>query len=183
MKLRSLLAGAAALLAGLSVPAAAWAADAIATANVNKRAGPGTQFEALAVVPAGARVTVHACTAGFAWCDASSAQGRGWVSGRFLRHAERGALLPQVGAAAGIAVVAVGGRAPARHAAPIQGLTLPDLQIEPEPGERLGLFDQSVTDPQVTRRDVIRHAAPIHEERVRDDAALFGVLVPLGRLP
>jgi uncharacterized protein YraI len=203
MTLRLVLAGATALVAGLSAPAAA-SVDALASANIHMRAGPGMQHEALAVVPAGAGVTVYACTPGFAWCDARWQQARGWVSGRFLQHVDRGVAMPQVGETADVPIITFGSVGPARHGArlpqertvtfaqapparhsapitplpPLEAPTLPDPEIT-EPG----ILDHTVGEPEVVRRDVIRHATPIHEERMRDDAAIFGIVVPLGPLP
>ena len=58
---------------------------AAASVNLNHRAGPGTQFPVLQVVPAGGQVTLYGCTGGFAWCDGVHRGTRGWLSATYLR--------------------------------------------------------------------------------------------------
>ncbi|MDQ0456502.1 SH3 domain-containing protein [Rhizobium paknamense] len=81
-------------LAGLmavALPVAAQAAQAVATANVNLRAGPSTQYPPVLVVPAGNRVDIYGCLATANWCDVAYAGYRGWISGSYLQtvYAER----------------------------------------------------------------------------------------------
>lgn len=73
-----------AALGVFALPAIAEAASGTATANVNMRSGPSTQFPPIAVVPAGAPVTVHGCLHDRNWCDTSWGPSRGWVSGAYL---------------------------------------------------------------------------------------------------
>ena len=66
MKLRGAL-----VAALLLTPAAALAAPGIVTTSVSMRAGPGTGFPTVNRVPGGARVNIHGCIRGDAWCDVS----------------------------------------------------------------------------------------------------------------
>lgn len=65
-------------------------AIAYTTANLNMRAGPGTNYPVLATVPQGGGVTVFGCTANFSWCDAAFANVKGWVSGKYLSYGVQG---------------------------------------------------------------------------------------------
>jgi uncharacterized protein YraI len=78
------LAGAALFAATLLPASASASAPGYVTTNLNVRAGPGTQFPALAVFPAGSRLTVHGCTRNVGWCDVTGRGVRGWVSGAYL---------------------------------------------------------------------------------------------------
>ncbi|MEM5583660.1 SH3 domain-containing protein [Roseibium sp. AS2] len=71
-----------------ALPAAAQSRPAIAytTANLNMRAGPGTNYPVIATVPRGGGVTVFGCTADFRWCDAAFVNMKGWVSGKYLSY-------------------------------------------------------------------------------------------------
>lgn len=73
-------------------PAVAQAAEGYATANVNMRAGPSTQYPAVtvipageSVIPAGESVEIHGCLADVPWCDVEFYGGRGWVAGRYVQ--------------------------------------------------------------------------------------------------
>ncbi|MBO6756778.1 MAG: SH3 domain-containing protein [Roseibium sp.] len=65
-------------------------AIAYTTANLNVRAGPGTNYPVITTLPRGAGVTVFGCTADFKWCDAAFTNVKGWVSGRYLSYAGAG---------------------------------------------------------------------------------------------
>lgn len=69
-----------------SVSQAAGPAIAYTTADLNMRAGPGTNYQVLATVPRGGGVTVFGCTPDRGWCDAAFVNVRGWVSGRYLAY-------------------------------------------------------------------------------------------------
>ena len=79
-------------VAMMSLPALAQSRPAIAytTANLNMRAGPGTNYQVLTTVPRGGGVTVFGCTADYRWCDAAFANVKGWVSGRYLSYGVQG---------------------------------------------------------------------------------------------
>lgn len=81
--LLSILAAAAATLA---LPAAANAATAIATTNVNLRAGPSTAYPAVDVVPAGDDVRIFGCLSNRSWCDVGYRGYRGWMSSNYLAY-------------------------------------------------------------------------------------------------
>ncbi|MBS1167511.1 MAG: bacterial domain protein [Proteobacteria bacterium] len=83
--LKSLLSIAALTAAAtVAAPAVASASPAQVTANVNLRAGPGTQYYPIVVLPAGAPVELYGCLQGYTWCDVSYGRERGWVSSRYL---------------------------------------------------------------------------------------------------
>jgi uncharacterized protein YraI len=60
------------------------AAVAVPSANLNQRAGPGTQYPPLQVIPRGASVTLYGCISGLSWCEGSYRGLRGWLSARYL---------------------------------------------------------------------------------------------------
>jgi uncharacterized protein YraI len=70
----------------LAAPAAALAARGEATTNVNMRAGPGTEYPAVSLIPADARIDIHGCLKDGAWCDVSWRGNRGWVDARYLDY-------------------------------------------------------------------------------------------------
>src|SRR3981189_1221093 len=82
MKLRGLFIAAAVLL----MPTAALAAPGIVTTPVSLRAGPGEGFPTVDRIPGGARVNIHGCLRGTAWCDVSWSDDRGWVSSQYLEY-------------------------------------------------------------------------------------------------
>ncbi|WP_027526786.1 SH3 domain-containing protein [Bradyrhizobium sp. Ec3.3] len=84
MKLRLVLAA-----AMLLAPTAALAAPGIVTASVGLRAGPGPGFPMVDRIPGGARVNIHGCLRGNAWCDVSWSDDRGWVSSQYLEYLYR----------------------------------------------------------------------------------------------
>lgn len=79
MSLRLFLAAGAAAFA-LALPTGAEAQTV--TNDLNLRAGPGTAHGVVAVMPAGANVTVHQCSGG--WCQVTYAGRSGWASQRFI---------------------------------------------------------------------------------------------------
>ncbi|SDN96609.1 SH3 domain-containing protein [Afipia sp. GAS231] len=85
MKLRGLFIAAAVLL----MPTAALAAQGIVTTTVSLRAGPGEGFPTVDRIPGGARVNIHGCLRGTAWCDVSWSDDRGWVSSQYLEYLYR----------------------------------------------------------------------------------------------
>ena len=70
----------------LLAPTAALAAPGIVTESVGLRAGPGRDFPLVDRIPGGARVNVHGCLRGDAWCDVSWSDDRGWVSSQYLEY-------------------------------------------------------------------------------------------------
>ena len=79
------MACAAALLA-CAAPDMARAAigEAVTTADLNLRSGPGTGYPVLATLPAGSMVTVNACLPSRQWCDVSWRGRRGWAFAAYL---------------------------------------------------------------------------------------------------
>jgi uncharacterized protein YraI len=84
MKFRSVL-----LAALLLAPTAALAAPGIVTVSTGLRAGPGSGFPVVDRIPEGARVNIHGCLRGNAWCDVSFSDDRGWVSSQYLEYLYR----------------------------------------------------------------------------------------------
>ncbi len=84
MKLKAVLTAAL-----LLVPTAALAAPGIVTESVGLRAGPGPDFPLVDRIPAGSRVDIHGCLRGYAWCDISWSEDRGWVSSEYLDYLYR----------------------------------------------------------------------------------------------
>lgn len=84
MRLKSAL-----VAALLLAPTAALAAPGIVTVSTGLRAGPGTGFPLVDRVPEGARVNIHGCLRGNAWCDVSFSDDRGWVSSQYLEYLYR----------------------------------------------------------------------------------------------
>jgi len=81
MRLRTAL-----VAALLLAPTAALAAPGIVTVSTGLRAGPGAGFPLVDRIPEGARVNVHGCLRGNAWCDVSFSDDRGWVSSQYLEY-------------------------------------------------------------------------------------------------
>ena len=73
----------------LLVPTAALAAPGITTQSAGLRAGPGPGFPLVDRIPGGARVNIHGCLRGDAWCDVSWSDDRGWVSSQYLEYLYR----------------------------------------------------------------------------------------------
>ncbi|CUT09749.1 hypothetical protein BF49_0829 [Bradyrhizobium sp.] len=84
MKFRSVL-----LAALLLAPTAAMAAPGMVTVSTGLRAGPGPGFPLVDRIPEGARVDIHGCLRGNAWCDVSFSDDRGWVSSQYLEYLYR----------------------------------------------------------------------------------------------
>jgi len=71
---------------------AAFAVPATATAGVNVRSGPGTNFGIVDTLHAGQAVNVTECQVG--WCYVEKAGPDGWVSGNYLQAAEAAPAAP-----------------------------------------------------------------------------------------
>lgn len=84
MRLRTAL-----VAALLLAPTAALAAPGVVTVSTGLRAGPGPGFPLVDRVPEGARVNIHGCLRGNAWCDVSFSDDRGWVSSQYLEYLYR----------------------------------------------------------------------------------------------
>ncbi|ESR27311.1 SH3 domain-containing protein [Lutibaculum baratangense] len=82
--------GALALVSALAVPGLAHAASAIATADVNLRAGPSTGYPVVTVIGGGQNVEVNGCLQSYTWCDVTYRGARGWMSANYLAYLEGG---------------------------------------------------------------------------------------------
>lgn len=85
--------------AAMGMTAAAHAAPAFSTANVNMRAGPDIDFPRVDLIPEGTRVEVRGCLSDESWCDVVWGGNRGWVISEYLAFDHRGeyVLLPDYG--------------------------------------------------------------------------------------
>lgn len=104
--LRKLLLALAVLVGASSMATASTVA--VATGNVNLRAGPSTGYPVVTVVPVGARITTFGCLTGYAWCDIAFANYRGWVSSNYIQVVYAGkpvVLTPSIAIATGVTVV------------------------------------------------------------------------------
>ncbi|HVZ03806.1 SH3 domain-containing protein [Hyphomicrobium sp.] len=100
--------GAFLLAAVVGIPCAE-AAPGYATANVNLRSGPDTDYPSVGVIPESDPIDVRGCLRDESWCDVIWAGNRGWVYSEYLSLDYRGEMrpLPDLGVAAfGIPVVA-----------------------------------------------------------------------------
>ena len=73
------------LAALVAIPAIAEAAEGFATANVNMRSGPSTQYPAVTMIPVGVPLEINGCLNETPWCDVSFYGGRGWVAGQYIQ--------------------------------------------------------------------------------------------------
>jgi uncharacterized protein YraI len=80
------------LMLGTALPALA--APGFATGNVNLRAGPGTGYPEVVVVPNSAPVEIFGCLQGLSWCDVGFDGVRGWVSSSYLQYSYQGRRVP-----------------------------------------------------------------------------------------
>ncbi|MCM2475175.1 SH3 domain-containing protein [Rhizobium sp. CG5] len=83
--MRKLYLSAAIALAAIAAPAVASAATAYATANVNMRSGPSTEYPPILVVPASSPIEIYGCLSAANWCDVAYGSYRGWISGSYLQ--------------------------------------------------------------------------------------------------
>ena len=60
------------------------AQSAQANTSVNLRAGPGTIYSVITTIPAGGRVTIMGCTAGYKWCGVNYNGTEGYAAGQYL---------------------------------------------------------------------------------------------------
>jgi uncharacterized protein YraI len=81
--------GAVALLSMMPGVASA-ASTAVATTDVNLRAGPSTSYPAVDVVVGGDGVRVYGCLSNRSWCDVRYAGQRGWMSSNYLAFVDSG---------------------------------------------------------------------------------------------
>jgi uncharacterized protein YraI len=78
------------------------------TTDVHMRAGPGTNYPAVATLPPNASIEVYGCQAGYDWCDISWNSARGWISSTYILTESNGqkvVLTPAVAATIGITIV------------------------------------------------------------------------------
>jgi hypothetical protein len=82
MKSKFIVLAAGAALLGMS--GAAFAAEAMATTDLNVRSGPGTGYPVIGVLGSGQSTTIRGCLQSGTWCAISQGGEEGWVSARYL---------------------------------------------------------------------------------------------------
>lgn len=87
MKHLRLMALAATALLGAAT--AASAQQAFTTNDVAMRAGPGTRYPIVRMLPEDANVYIHGCLSNWDWCDVSWRRSRGWVFSDYLEAVYR----------------------------------------------------------------------------------------------
>ena len=93
----------------LAFPLLAQAQQAFTNVSLNLRAGPSTDYPAVAVLRGGQPLDVLGCTGGYSWCDVVLPDGlRGWVFSEGLDYAHEQQRVPLAvyGAAIGVPIVA-----------------------------------------------------------------------------
>jgi hypothetical protein len=85
---KKIITGGLAVLAFVASAAAATAAPAYATGNVNVRSGPGTHYGVIDALRRGEQVDVQQCRGG--WCYVEKRGPDGWVSANYLARDGRG---------------------------------------------------------------------------------------------
>ena len=86
----SLLLAALAILAPAQAEAAAGRPNGYPVTNVNMRAGPGTYYPVIVVVPARSWVSIRGCLGDHTWCDVTFEGSRGWMRSIYLQGWYRG---------------------------------------------------------------------------------------------
>lgn len=84
--MKSLIAAAAVLAAGLACPVSASADHGRTSDRVNLRYGPSLEYRPVVVIPRGRPVEVRRCTPGHEWCEVHYGRYVGWVRADFLLH-------------------------------------------------------------------------------------------------
>jgi len=87
--------------------AAAQAADAITTGDVNMRSGPGKRYAVRIAVPAHAPLAVAGCRGN--WCQVNFLGQSGWVSAGYLAFKEGRAVIPPHRVQTQRSIVIIGG--------------------------------------------------------------------------
>ena len=84
--MKKTLLAAAALASAVAIPAGAAHASekAVATTNVNLRAGPSTDYPVVDVLVAGEGLRVFGCLQTRSWCDVRFRGQRGWISANYI---------------------------------------------------------------------------------------------------
>lgn len=99
-----------AVLTGLTLlmgsTAANAATKAVATTDVNLRAGPGTHYPVIKVVPQTGGLITFGCLADYSWCDVRYSGHRGWLAARYIKLIRPGAVItPATAVRVGVPVI------------------------------------------------------------------------------
>lgn len=92
MTCRSAIAVSTIFAGALALPATAQQAEV--TADLNLRAGPGTEYPVIETIPDGRKVRVYGCEDGYDWCDVGWRNARGWVFTDYLDYRHNGRWRP-----------------------------------------------------------------------------------------
>jgi uncharacterized protein YraI len=58
--------------------------SAVATTDLNVRAGPGPQYPVVGLIPSGEGATINGCIQGSKWCQVTTSTGQGWAYSDYL---------------------------------------------------------------------------------------------------
>ncbi|MFZ4480818.1 MAG: SH3 domain-containing protein [Rhodoferax sp.] len=97
------------LLLGLTAASnAVLAQTAYVARQANMLAGPGTEYQAVAILMPGVMVEVQGCLTDYHWCDVVTGPNRGWVYGGNISYPYQGGNVPLIsyGTAIGVGIVA-----------------------------------------------------------------------------
>lgn len=113
MRVRSILAGSAALGAVLAAPSLALAIEAVAVTDLNMRAGPGPQYPIVATIQINSAVDLQGCLEDSLWCQVNWQGNQGWSYAEYLAVTNAGeqVFVPQARTVLEIPVVAFQGAA------------------------------------------------------------------------
>jgi uncharacterized protein YraI len=91
----------------LVAASSAFAGQGYLVANVTLRAGPDMGYPGVVGLRAGTPVGIEGCVDGWSWCDVTTGNDRGWVSGNYLQEEYQGqrVLVPAYGVQIGIPIV------------------------------------------------------------------------------
>lgn len=87
--MKSLFSAIFAIFIGMAAFPAKSNAASFTTTNLNMRAGPGTGFHRVGVIPARRAVRVYRCSSRSRWCRVGYRGRTGWVSSRYLSSGRR----------------------------------------------------------------------------------------------
>ncbi|MFN4100033.1 MAG: DUF1236 domain-containing protein [Pararhodobacter sp.] len=94
MKMKTFSLAGVSLAALVASTALAQAVTASAVADLNLRAGPGSEFQILGLISAGESVDVSGCLASQEWCEISGGAGEGWAYAPYLMFEDEGTPQP-----------------------------------------------------------------------------------------
>lgn len=153
------------------LPAAAIAAPGAVTADLNLRAGPGTNFQALDTVPNGAPVEIDGCVEGGNWCRVTYGNVSGYAAARYLTvtQGSRTVVVSEepslIGTIVGAPIKVVGGAVEAVGSA-VTGVADATVDAFTPDDEVTVYVDQNPVEPAYVQGDVVVGTALPQDVRV-----------------